>query len=174
MQVFKLFALILIPSLLLTGCISKRPQAIDEGDQVVDIGDTLETTDPNNRFTLSLPAGYVLVLAQEDKDAGAALYGIAPVGQSQADMYLEDSPGTVESAIGLLVNVDQVTEQSREELTINGFSGTKLNVILASDPKSIIPYYFLSAGGRAYVFSLPNGKAFKYYKSIIDSFTLAN
>jgi len=174
MQNFKLFALLLIPALLLTGCISKRPLAIEEGDKEFSAENSQVVTDPNNRFSITVPSGFVLAVAEADESAGAVLYGIAKAGDPSADMYIEENGGTVDGTVSMFVNLEQVSEQSREDVVINGFEGKKVNVILPFDEQVIVPYYFIRAGSKTYVFSLNSGQPFEYFNSVLESLSLVD
>ncbi len=164
---------LIIASLFLTGCISKQPEPVNIGTAMLTEENSLLQESPSKRFSLRLPDGLRLLLDQEEETA--SLYRILDEA-SATKMFFEENLTSVDNAIGLLLNLKEVTEVSQEEIEINGLPGKKVLVELSTAPGKIVPYYVLQGGKYAYVFSLVTGQEFEYYLPIVNSFqsNLAN
>lgn len=172
------FALIL--STTLTGCIARRSDInlkVDSSGTTVeakslDDANSRYTSEPSAEFSLRLPNG--LALNKEYEEGGARLYGVLPMEGNKLlkYMFVESTPNSTAVSADLLAGVEGVTILRRESITRAGYSGIKVTAALKQRPGEEVPYYFLSANGRTYVFTLPSGQPWEYFEAVIDSFRL--
>jgi len=162
-----LVPLVIISSLFFSGCISKQPEIVNTGaTKLTEENSTLEEA-PSRRFSLRLPDGYSLLLDQEQDTA--SLYRVLD-SSSETKMFFEENLTSVDNALELLLNLEEVTEVSQEDVMINGLEGKKIIVELSTAPGKLVPYYILQGGKYAYLFSLVTGQEFEYYLPIVNSF----
>lgn len=163
-----LLATLILSSTFLTGCISKQPEPVNIGaGELTEENSTLEES-PNKRFSLRIPNGHRFFLDQEQETA--SLFRVNNEQERETKMFFEENLTSVDQAVNLLVNLDEVTEISQEDIEINGLAGKKVMVELSTAPDKLVPYYILGAGEFAYVFSLVRGEEFEFYLPIVNSF----
>lgn len=168
-----LLLLTVIPITSLTGCISKQPAPIELPNIELNEDNSVEHKDPKGKFTLRLPEEFDFVPDQETDTA--RLFRINKAGSAETVMFFEENFASLESSVQLMVDLEEITEVSREAIEINGLQGIKLNVELSTNPGQVSPYYFLHDGEKfSYIFSLLTGNPFDHYLGLINSFELIN
>ena len=180
MKPARLFFIALILSTALTGCIARRADinlTVKSDDQkaqtaTLDDSNSRYVSEPSAEFSLRLPNE--LTMTKDFEESGARLYGILPIeGNKQLRyMFTESTANSTAVAADLLAGVDGVTILRRESITKAGYQGIKVTAALKQRPGDEVPYYFLSAAGRTYVFTLPSGQPWEYFEAVIDSFKL--
>ena len=170
-------AVALIALLVLPGCISRRDSGTPQTPPVAEVLDETNShvvTDTQNKFSVRLPKD--LTLITDVSESGARLLSVIKEGGDiQAKfMFIEETGNSTTAAADLLSSVDGVTVVRRDSITRNGFDGVKVTAVLKSTPGRQVPYYFLSAGGKTYVFSLPAGQPWQHFEAVIDSFAVVN
>lgn len=177
----RFITIVLFVAVTLTGCISRRSdinidvKPSDSTGQVaqksLDESNSRYVTEPTADFSLRLPDG--LTLTKDLDEGDAKLFSVINIeGNEQVKyLFIESTANSVAVAADLLATVDGVTVLRREPVTRGGYSGTKVTALLESRNEEV-PYYFLSAGGRTYIFSLPSGQPWEYHEAVVDSFKL--
>lgn len=168
---------LLLAVLVLPGCISRRSDQKTNTEPVAEVLDDSNSkvvTDSKNIFSLRLPNG--LTLYPDLEESGARLISVVKEGDrtDAKFMFIEETGNSTTAAADLLSTVDGVSVVRRDTITRNGFEGVKVTAVLTNAPGRQVPYYFLAAGGKTYVFSLPAGVPWTHFEAIIDSFKLAN
>lgn len=168
-----LFSLLIAGGILISlpGCISKKINVVPQEVVTLTEENSRTVTDDKNSFEVRLPNDFEL--AVELEDAGARFLRIAEKDSDppETKMYIEVSPGTIEATSSMLTAEESVTFQSEEDIAINGMLGKKMTVTL-SHANGLVPFYFLRAEGKTYVFSLAGGETWEYFEPIINSFNL--
>ncbi len=173
-QISAIFLLVAV--LVFPGCISRR-DALDtkpSTDVVMEDTNSHIVKDDREVFSVRLPQALRLTTDLSEKDA--RLVSVVKEGSSTElkFMFIEETANSISAAADLFANVEGVSVVRRDSITRNGFEGVKVTAVLKNSPGRQVPYYFLSAGGKTYVFSLPAGQPWPYFEAVIDSFTLLN
>lgn len=162
-----------LPLTSLTGCISKRPVAIELPNIELTDDNSKEHKDPKGRFTLRLPEEFDFVPDQEEETA--RLFRINVAGSAETVMFIEETLTSLSDTLDLMTDREDVTEVSRESIEINGSEGVKMNVELSSAPGKVIPFYFIYDGSNySYVFNHIAEKPVDFYLGLVNSFKLIN
>src|SRR5690606_39934960 len=115
----QLISFVLATSLLLTGCISKleEPVAFTQENSV-------QANPEGRNFHLRIPSDTKLVLTEENE--AAKLYRVSDASSGMTYAFVEETPMSVEQAISLLGNLDEVTLLDKQAVELNGYDGQKV------------------------------------------------
>jgi hypothetical protein len=171
-KTLSLILFVLLSTTVLSGCISKRPQELILPEDPLPEDNRAEAIDPSGRFSMILPKDVELVVDQEEETA--RLLRVNEKVSGRTVMFFEENLTTVDQAISLLANLDEVTKVSEEPITINDLQGKKVLVELSTNTEHITPYYFLQGGQFTYVFSLMRGESYEHFVRIVNSFERLN
>lgn len=164
-------SLVVLAAVSLTGCISRRPDVtvVVEPSKLDDLNSRYVSA-PGSEFSVRLPTD--LTVMKDVDEGGAQLYSVIRIGGDNRAkfMFVESTTNSVDVAIGLLDSVEGVTIVSREQVIKAGYEATKAVAHLSARPKEEVPYYFLRANDRTYVFSLPQGAYWQYFEAVVNSF----
>lgn len=180
MNVYRNIFVLFFVTLILSGCISRRsdinltvtPETPGVAQQTLDDGNSRYVSEPSADFSLRLPND--MALTKDLDEGGAKLFSVISTEGDERVKYLfiESTINSTAVAADLLASVDGVTLLRREPVTRGGYSGIKATARLDARPNEDVPYYFLSAGGKTYIFSLPAGQPWQYLEAVVDSFKL--
>jgi len=157
----------------LPGCISRQVASDEESTVALTESNSRQVSDEKNVFSLNIPNDYEILVELED--AGARLLKITKkdTDPPEVKMYIEESPTTVEKAIEMLIQTDAMTIVSSNDFEVNGFPVKILNVNLVYAEGEVIPFYFLRASEKTYIFSLAMGQTWQFARPIVESFNLS-
>lgn len=161
----------------LSGCVSRRSEFVETvvNPTTLTEANSIVLTDEAGAFSIRAPKGFTL---QQDLEEGGARLLHLQAGASKdgmISMFIEETPNSVATAVGLLSTSEGAQEVKREPVTIAGLQGMKMVMNLEKAKQNNVPYYFLSAGEgkKTYVFSLPVGKPWAPFQSAVESFQVA-
>jgi hypothetical protein len=174
MRAFQTLLIIALVVTTLSGCVSRRSEFVETETNPTTLTEenSVVLTDELGAFSIRAPKGFTL---QKDLEEGGARLLHLQAGSSEdgvISMFIEETPNSVATAVGLLSSSEGAVEVKREPVTIAGLHGMKLVMNLVEAKQNNVPYYFLSAGEgkKTYVFSLPVGKPWAPFQSAVESF----
>lgn len=160
-----LSSLMIMMSIVLTGCVSRRDAGMLKADK------SYVATDSGNEFTLQLPTGYKFEDGQSDNQ-GRVVQVIDNKKKSTAWMQVEITTLAVDRIVSEIKALEDVTLTVDEEVIVNGLTGRHMVATSKASQGATIEFFLLAGKKNNYLLSSNSLQNWVFFDQVARTFQL--